>query len=528
MKPGNMKFLGTGAGEGVPNPFCTCRICKNARKEKGKEIRMRSSFLLSDKILIDMGADFFAQSLIYDVDFSNLEHVLFTHMHDDHINYTAIWERFVRAQGREGKPLTMYFVGDAYKFMTDFYLVSPLTDGREAYLMPDNIVIKRLELNQEYKIGGFRVTPVKAAHSTSFEKNGCNFLIENEQGKLYYALDSGYFTEEAFDALVDARLNTLICECTFPTTEEIVDAGSGHMDIQMCIKNLDRLYAEGAITEETKVYLSHISPMGMTHQELSEYMGKLERRYKVRVAYDGLEVQTMKTKAVIFDKDGVLMDFQAFWIPAAKQAAEYVLEKTGGADKVLIGKMTDAIGINDGILGLLCYGTYGEIAEAFAEVLEEEGIKMDIRALTDITKRAFIYGAEYGKIVPACKDLPRVLEDLKKSGLILAVATTDGPEITERCLKALGICEYFDKIYTDDGVYTPKPNPHSISDFCANTGLRTDEVVVVGDSETDIEFAANGSVMCIGVATNAVDRAVLEKNAAFVINDISQLRDVLK
>lgn len=51
---------------------------------------------------------------------------------------------------------------------------------------------------------------------------------------------------------------------------------------------------------------------------------------------------------------------------------------------------------------------------------------------------------------------------------------------------------------------------------------------MVGDSETDIEFAANGSVMCIGVATNAVDRAVLEKNAAFVINDISQLRDVLK
>ena len=32
-----MIFLGTGASEGIPNPFCRCRICETARKMGGKE-----------------------------------------------------------------------------------------------------------------------------------------------------------------------------------------------------------------------------------------------------------------------------------------------------------------------------------------------------------------------------------------------------------------------------------------------------------------------------------------------------------
>ena len=42
-----MLFLGTGAAEGIPTPFCRCRVCENARKKGGKEVRMRSGFRVS-------------------------------------------------------------------------------------------------------------------------------------------------------------------------------------------------------------------------------------------------------------------------------------------------------------------------------------------------------------------------------------------------------------------------------------------------------------------------------------------------
>ena len=57
-----MKFLGTSAGEGIPDPFCTCPICENARRVGGKELRTRSSFLLDEETIIDLGADYFAQA----------------------------------------------------------------------------------------------------------------------------------------------------------------------------------------------------------------------------------------------------------------------------------------------------------------------------------------------------------------------------------------------------------------------------------------------------------------------------------
>ncbi len=523
----NMKFLGTGAGEGIPNPFCTCRICQNARKVKGKEIRTRSSFMLSDKVIIDMGPDFFAQAILYDVDFSQIEHVIFTHMHDDHIDYSIIWERFVK-EGREGgKPMNLYFVGDAYDYINNFYLTSPLTEGREEYLTSENVVLHKLEFGREYAIDEFTVKPLKASHSTAFEKNGANFLINRDGEKLYYACDTGYFTDSAFRALAGERLDLLICECTFPTTEHVVQKDSGHMDINMCVKTLDRLFVTSAITPETKIYLSHISPTGMTHKELAEYMKGLDRKYKVHVAYDGLEAQAMKTKCIIFDKDGTLMDYKTFWIPAARSAVEYVLREVGG-DMSLTDKMLDAIGMNDGILGILCYGTYGEMAEMFMGVLEQAGINISLRRLTELTRRAFIYGSERGKIVPACDDLPQMLAKFKKNGIMLVVATTDGPTITEKCLKQLGIYEYFDRIYTDDGVHPTKPNAYYIYDLRAETGLAPDEMVMVGDTETDTEFAENGSVKCIGIASDEADKAVLSRSAFCVIDNISQLSTVLE
>ena len=52
-----IKFLGTAAAEGIPALFCDCRVCQNARRVGGKEIKTRSQAIVDDKILIDFPAD---------------------------------------------------------------------------------------------------------------------------------------------------------------------------------------------------------------------------------------------------------------------------------------------------------------------------------------------------------------------------------------------------------------------------------------------------------------------------------------
>ena len=54
-----VKYLGTGAAEGIPAVFCHCNICKHARQKKGRNIRTRSQALIDGKLLIDFGPDTF-------------------------------------------------------------------------------------------------------------------------------------------------------------------------------------------------------------------------------------------------------------------------------------------------------------------------------------------------------------------------------------------------------------------------------------------------------------------------------------
>ena len=64
------------------------------------------------------------------------------------------------------------------------------------------------------------------------------------------------------------------------------------------------------------------------------------------------------TKAIIFDKDGTLMDFDAFWVAVSKRAILDVL-KNFNAEEGLVDEILFSIGVSaDGVTdmdGVLCW-----------------------------------------------------------------------------------------------------------------------------------------------------------------------------
>ncbi len=282
-----MIFLGTSAGEGLPNPFCRCRICENARKVGGREIRTRSSFMLDSKTVIDIGADFLTQAFLRGIALDEVENVLFTHMHDDHFNYTFLWERAVRREGGN-HPLTVWTSEQGYRFFEELYFTQPALGTKNNCR---DVTFVKMKWGETYTVGDYTVMPLRGHHGTVFEETSTNYLIEKDGRTLYYALDSGYFLEDTFAALEGRKLDTLIMECTFPRRDNpCVQENSGHMDPFMCIKTLDRLNETGAITADTAIYFTHISPYGSTHAELCDYVAALDKPYRITVAYDGLEI----------------------------------------------------------------------------------------------------------------------------------------------------------------------------------------------------------------------------------------------
>lgn len=89
----NIHFLGTAASEGIPNPFCRCEHCQQARIRKGKDIRTHSSAIIDDELLIDVAPEFSQQLLRDGLDATEIKSLLFTHTHPDHFNVGDLFSR---------------------------------------------------------------------------------------------------------------------------------------------------------------------------------------------------------------------------------------------------------------------------------------------------------------------------------------------------------------------------------------------------------------------------------------------------
>ena len=81
--PVKLTFLGTGTSQGIPLIGCECKVCQSI---DSKDKRLRTSVLIEHNnniFVIDTGPDFRQQMLREKV--KNLNAVIFTHEHKDHI-----------------------------------------------------------------------------------------------------------------------------------------------------------------------------------------------------------------------------------------------------------------------------------------------------------------------------------------------------------------------------------------------------------------------------------------------------------
>lgn len=75
-----IQFLGTSSGDSLPRADCDCPQC---RSKDAKDKRLRSAVLIDKKILVDAGPDIAKQLRSNQI--QNLEAVLITHEHQDHV-----------------------------------------------------------------------------------------------------------------------------------------------------------------------------------------------------------------------------------------------------------------------------------------------------------------------------------------------------------------------------------------------------------------------------------------------------------
>ncbi len=227
-------------------------------------------------------------------------------------------------------------------------------------------------------------------------------------------------------------------------------------------------------------------------------------------------------RAILFDKDGTLLDFQRTWVPVSRACARRVTEDQDLQRALLLAAGHDPISDTFRPGSPMVAGTAMDVAAAWLPFLSH----WSHDALGQLIDDTFAAEAE-ACAVPV-QGIEVTLGHLATLGYRMGVATSDNTRAAHLCLAKLGVADKFDFVCGYDAGHGAKPGPGMVHGFCAAISVNASSVVVVGDSVHDLEMARRaGAGARVGVCTGPATRADLAPHADVVLESAVDLLDWL-
>jgi phosphoribosyl 1,2-cyclic phosphate phosphodiesterase len=248
-------ILGSGTSQGVPIIGCKCETCTS---DNPKDNRLRvSAFVETDgtKILIDTSIDFRQQLLRADI--SDLDAILFTHHHVDHIfgldDLRQINQRHRKFVDVYGNKMTLDEIKVTFRYALDEELIR--------YMAVPLMNFNYIE-NSDFFIKKVKVTPVEVYH-------GRIKILGYRIGNFAYITDCSEIPDSEMEKLygLDLLILNSLRHAPHPT----------HFNLEQAVGIAQRL-------KPKQTYLTHI-----TH-DLNHDKTNASLPPGIELGYDGLEI----------------------------------------------------------------------------------------------------------------------------------------------------------------------------------------------------------------------------------------------
>lgn len=224
-------------------------------------------------------------------------------------------------------------------------------------------------------------------------------------------------------------------------------------------------------------------------------------------------------RAILFDKDGTLLDFQASWSRVFRELAHEVCDGDVMRANALLagGGMDPESGYVRGG-SVLAAGNAADIVSHWFPELAGRGLAAMVKRF-DATFHA--NGVAFSVPLPGVAE---TLAALARTGMIMGVATSDGTEGSKAALAAIGLAQYLPHVFGYDSVARPKPSPDIVYAFAAAAGVTPADIAMVGDNTHDMEMARAAKVgAAIGVLSGNGTREQLAPLADVVLDSVCDL-----
>ena len=187
----------------------------------------------------------------------------------------------------------------------------------------------------------------------------------------------------------------------------------------------------------------------------------------------------MRYKLVIFDLDGTLLDT----IDDLKEAVNHAMRLRGFPTFT-----------RDEVMAMVGHGARNLMRKALPVGHKDDMVDA---AYNDFRAYYITHIDVHTKPFPGIQDL---LSNLTKEGVMLAVASNKFQEGTEHLIKEFFPEIPFVAVLGGRPDFPLKPDPEIVNEVLRKAGIKKEDAVMIGDSDTDMETAANGGVM--GIAVN--------------------------
>lgn len=228
-------------------------------------------------------------------------------------------------------------------------------------------------------------------------------------------------------------------------------------------------------------------------------------------------------KGIVFDKDGVLVDFDRTWVNMLVDMAR----AWAGDDDREYERLLSVAGY-DGANHSFFSGSIWAAGNTDDLVLawDKTGLLSEQEKLAAFVNQHCL-DCEVVPLFPVA-DLQRVFVGLKQAGLQLGLTTNDVESSARTTMTAFGLSPYLSLVVGYDSVTNPKPAADPMLDFCHHCELEPAHVAVVGDNVHDMEMAvAAGAGVKIGVLSGNSTADELRPHADFVLDSVMDLPQLL-
>jgi len=227
-------------------------------------------------------------------------------------------------------------------------------------------------------------------------------------------------------------------------------------------------------------------------------------------------------RAILFDKDGTLVDFDRTWGPSAGA----VMAHLAGDDAAALQRLhevTHYLPDEQRFLQTspLIAGSSRQYGPLWADAL---GRPSDMAFLHEIDRLFTEEGRRYlTPIGHPAEELAR----LHQAGMPLGIATNDAEANARIQVELLGLTGMLQAVYGYDSGYGSKPAPGMIEAFCQLTGLPPGAVALVGDTHHDLATAKAAGALSVLVRSGPTPVDDFADQADLVVDNVEQLADML-